>query len=95
MGMEAWLIAVLGSGWLAAALAVRSIIRGSLIPRKTHEEAIAYRDKQIEMLAEDRDAWQEAHELAQRNYDILADKGNVSVELGQTSVEILRAIQRG
>lgn len=93
MGVEPWLVAVLGSGWLAAALAVRSIIRGSLIPRKIHEEAIAYRDERIVQLIEDRDAWQEAHELAQRNYDILADKGNTSVELGQTAVDILSALR--
>lgn len=98
MGAEPWLITligILGVGWLAAGVAIRSVISGNLIPRRTHEEAIAFRDKQIELLTEDRDAWQEAHELAQRNYDILADKGNAAVELGQTTVEIVRAIQRG
>jgi hypothetical protein len=93
MGSESVSWLALGPGWLFTAIAVIMVLRGRLIPRAMHLEAIAQRDRQTELAIEDRDTWQEAYELSQRNYQLLADKAAASVELGQTTVELIRAVK--
>lgn len=62
------------SPWLLAMAVLTALIRGELVPRKTHEAMIAKRDETIREVTTDRDYYREQTLALLRVADVAADR---------------------
>jgi hypothetical protein len=76
------------------ALAVRSILKGSLITRTVHLDRMADKDAQIARLERERNDWKAAQMAGAAAVQELTSQQNEALEAGRTAIAVLEAIKK-